>query len=419
MSNQETLALMGGTPIRTEAHPPYNTIAEAEIDAAIGVLKTGILSGFVATPGADFYGGKWVLALEQAFMQKFQCQHAVSVNSATSGLHAALAAAGVGLGDEVIVPPYSMSASATAVVMCGATPIFVDIEADTFCLNSALVAPAITAHTKAIMAVNLFGQAADLLPLRAIADQHGVCLIEDNAQAPAAQYQGHWTGTIGDMGVFSLNRHKTMQCGEGGVVVTHDARLAHRLQMVRNHGEAVLPEWHEDALTRGNEDIVGYNYRLTELQAAIAQPQLERLEGLNATRIELAEYLSTQLDALDYLSAAVIRPGSTHVYYVYPMRYHPEVLGISRDQFVAALQAEGMPVGNYVRPLFRLPLYAARYGHRACYQAANFPVVEQCWQSSMVITSICRPPLERQHIDEFMAAIKKIERHAKVIQTVG
>ena len=153
--------------------------------------------------------------MESKFCEKFGTKFAISVNSATSGLHAAVAAAGVEEGDEVIVSPYSMSASATSIVMTGAKPIFVDVESDCFCLNADQVEQAITPNTKAIMAVNIFGQAAELHELRRIADQNNIVLIEDNAQAPAALYKGSFTGTIGHMGVFSLNRHKTMQTGEG------------------------------------------------------------------------------------------------------------------------------------------------------------------------------------------------------------
>jgi len=407
------LALLGGEPVRTKNLPPYNTISETEIKAAVDVLETGMLSGFVANPGPDFLGGKWVLELENAFCEKFGCKYAVSVNSATSGLHAALAAAGVGVGDEVIVSPYTMSASATSAVMCGAKPIFVDIEADTFCLDVEQVAARITPKTKAIMAVNIFGQSSDLTPLRKIADLHSIALIEDNSQAPAAQYNGKWTGTIGDMGIFSLNRHKTMQCGEGGVVITDDFRLAHRLRMVRNHGEVVLPEWEDDSLKNGNEDIIGYNYRLTELQASIAKPQLLRLEELNQIRIELASYLTEKLKDFNFLKAPVIRDNSTHVYYLYPMIYSPEKLGLSRDVFIDAMKSEGMPVSNYVMPLNRIPLYSKIFGSIENYQPKNYPVVEKFWKETMVVTSICRPPLDKTHIDEFISAIKKIEQHAQ------
>ncbi len=412
----QNLALFGGAPIRNSKLPDYKTIGKAEIDAAVSVMETGVLSGFVANPGPAFLGGQWVLDLEQIFCERLGCRYAVSVNSATSGLHAALAAVGVGPGDEVIVSPYSMSASATAAVMCGGIPVFVDIEPDTFCMDVQQVASSITPHTKVIMAVNIFGQPANLESLRKIADQHNLYLIEDNAQAPLAQYHGEWTGTIGDIGVFSLNRHKTIQCGEGGVAITNNERLAHRLRMVRNHGEAVLLEWAEDSLRAGNEDIVGFNYRLTELQAAIAKPQFMRLEELNHTRIQLADYLTDQLSEFSFLQAPKIREKCSHVYYLYPIIYDPDVLGVSRDRFVAAMQTEGMQVSNYVRPLYHIPLYSKRYGALSCYNPDNFSVVEKLWKQTMLVTAICRPPLDHSHIDEFIAAIRKIVNNASKLR---
>jgi len=419
MMSVTKLSLLGGAPVRNNNFPPYNTIGQEEVDAAIKVMNTGVLSGFVANPGPEFLGGQPTLDLESEFCRKFGVKYAVSVNSATSGLHAALVAAGVGPGDEVIVSPYTMSASATAATMCGGIPIFVDIEPFTFCLDPEQVLKAITDRTKAIMAVNIFGQAADLTKLRNIADEYELILVEDNAQAPGAYYGNKWTGTIGDMGVFSFNRHKTMQCGEGGVILCNEERLATRLRMVRNHGEAVFPEWSDALQELGSEDIIGYNYRLTDLQSAIALPQLLKLEKLNKIRIDLAAYLTEKLQQFDFIKPPLVRDGSTHVYYLYPMIYDPDVLRVSRDQFLQAMQAEGMPLTNYVRPLYRLPLYRKRCGNRGCYRFENFPITEELWKRSMVVTSICRPPLSEEHINEFILSIKKIADSADSLRNLA
>lgn len=408
MEAEMNLALFGGSPIRKETFPPYNTIGQAEIDGALEVLKTGVLSGFVASPTNDYYGGKWTLELEENFCKKFGTKYAIAVNSATSGLHAALAAAGVGKDDEVIVSPYSMSASATAIVMCSGIPIFADVEADTFCLDAKQVKAAITSKTKAIMAVNIFGQPSNLEELRKIADQHKLILIEDNAQAPAAKYKNKYAGTIGHMGVFSLNRHKTMHCGEGGVVICNDDNLARRVQMVRNHGEVVLAEW-DKLQGYNNEDIIGFNYRLTELQCAIVLPQLKRLDELNDHRIELANYLKSQLAQFDFIQSPVIRSDCTHVYYLFPILINESKLGLSRDNLVNALKAEGMPVANYVKPLYKIPLYTKHApGKASSYNPEKFPVTESLVNETMMVTSICRPPLTKMDIDQFVLAIKKV-----------
>jgi perosamine synthetase len=405
---KENLALFGGPKTLKTEFKRYNSIGKSEIESANQVLETGVLSGYVAMPGDDFLGGLSTKALEKEFCRKFKMKYAVSFNSATSALHASLVAAGVKEGDNVIVTPYTMSASATSAVMCGAKPVFVDIEPETFCMDVKQVENAVDEHTKAIMVVNIFGLSADLDPLRKLADTHGIALIEDNAQAPGATYQGDLTGTIGEMGIFSLNRHKTMQCGEGGVVICNEQRLAERLRLVRNHGEAVHAEIPEKERGK-NDDIIGFNYRLTELQAAVALPQLVRLDELNQTRIDLADYLTKSIEQFNFLSAPKIRNGCKHVYYLYPMIYNPDVLSVSRDDFIKAMQAEGMPVANYVRPLYRLPLYRHRFGDSECYKPENFPVVEDLWNRTIITTPICHPPLTTKDIDLFVVAVKKIQ----------
>jgi|SaaInlStandDraft_6_1057023.scaffolds.fasta_scaffold04618_2 perosamine synthetase len=412
---KEKPAILGGEPEFFKKLPVYNTIGKQEIDAAVSVMKSGVLSGYVANSGEEFFGGDVIVALENAFCKRFSSKYAVSVNSATSGLHSALVAAGVEQGDEVIVPPYTMSASATTVVMCGAKPVFVDIEPDMFCLDISKVIDAITAKTKAIMSVNLFGQPANLGALRNIADKYNLILIEDNAQSPGAIYKEESTGTIGDLGVFSLNRHKTMQCGEGGVVVCNNKRLAHKLRMIRNHGESVLPEWPQDKVMEGDESIIGFNYRLTSLQASIAISQLGRLDELNKQRVVLAKKLSTMLSEFNFLQSPVVRENCSHVFYLYPMIFDKDKIGISRDQFLFAMQKEGAPVSNYVRPLYRLPLYAHKFGQLECYDPDNFPNVEGLWKDKMVTTNICRPPLSEEHIYKFINAIRKIYKYRKEI----
>ncbi|MFC1828413.1 DegT/DnrJ/EryC1/StrS family aminotransferase [Thermodesulfobacteriota bacterium] len=411
------LALYGGPPVRPEPYPPYNTVTQKAREAAIRVLNSGVLSGFVATPGREFLGGEDILALEEDFCKMFGVGHSVSFNSASSALHASLAAGRVGAGDEVIVSPYTMSASATAAIICGAVPVFADLEPDYFCLEVEQVKASITDRTKAIMAVNIFGLPADLGPLRRIADEHNLLLVEDNAQAPAALYNGCFAGTIGHVGVFSLNRHKTIQCGEGGVAITNDPELAYRLQLIRNHGEVVqslLPKGEQDPR---HFDIIGYNYRLTELQAAIVRPQLAQLSDLNDHRIRLADYLTDRLRDYLFLTPPKIRPGCTHVYYLYPMLYRSDDLGVSRDLFVKALTAEGIPVSNYVEPLYRLPIYQnTSLAGQAEYNPEHFPVVEKLWQEKMIVTPICRPPLTEKDIDQFVAAVDKVANCAVELQ---
>jgi perosamine synthetase len=347
------LALHGGDPVRKDPYAPYNTIGEAEKARALEVLDSGVLSGYVARGNHQFGGGPAVTELEDAFRSQFGVRHAVAFNSATSALHGCLVAIGIGPGDEVIVPPYTMSATAMAVMMCGAVPVFADIEPDMFCIDPDRIISAITERTRAVIAVNLFGLPADLVRIGQIAEEHGIILVEDNAQAPLATCSGQLAGTIGSLGVFSLNRHKVIQCGEGGVALTDDDEYAERLQLCRNHGEVIPPDWGRDEPA----DIVGYNYRLPDLLAAVAIPQVGRLSQLRDARVKLADLLTSALADVEVLAPPRIRNDCTHSYYLYPMLYNRDVLGISRDVFLDALQAEGVHAARYVTPIHLLPIF--------------------------------------------------------------
>ena len=409
----EKPALLGGPKVFPEPLPRYISTGSRETEAAIQVLKSGVLSDYIGAAGPHFMGGKQVRALEEQWADYFNVRHALSVNSATSGLHAAAVAAGIGLNDEVIVPPQTMSATATAVVMANGTPVFVDQEEASCCISPEAVERAIGPRTKAIIAVNLFGGPAQVVRLRELADQHGLILIEDNAQAPGGRHQGHWLGTIGHLGVFSLNCHKTIQCGEGGIVVTNDDRLARRVALVRNHGENAIEaeNWDEDA------DIVGYNYRLTELQAAIAQVQLQRLEELTEPRLRIAEALDQGLSEFKALRTARIASGDRHVYYVYPIWIDPQQAGLSRDRFVEALQAEGCPVaGRYVRPLYRLPLFQRlqQFGKAiVSHPTGTCPMAEKAYGETLLSTTLIQIPTGIDLVERFVAAVAKVLTHAE------
>lgn len=398
-----TLALFGGRPVRTRPFPVFSTIGEEEKKLVLEVLDGGVLSGFAARPGREFYGGPKVLELETEFRQVFGMQYAVALNSGTSALHACVAAAGIGPGDEVITTPYTMSASATCILMQGAIPVFADIEPDMFCVNPHEIERLISPRTKAILVVNLFGQPAALDPILALARRHGLILIEDNAQAPGAQYHRRHAGTIGHLGVFSLNRHKTIQCGEGGVAVTNDQVFAHRLQLIRNHGEVLA----EDLGWPDERHVLGYNYRMTELQAAVALAQMRKLHRLNEHRVALAAHLTGKLSGCDYLIPPQVRDGCSHVYYLYAMRFRSEALGVSRVTFIKALQSEGVPVqAGYVKPLYHLPVFQRLAG-----TSVTCRVAESLYRDELITTNVCRYPATTQDMDDVVRAIEKIGAH--------
>lgn len=397
--------------------PPVYHIDRREIRAATAVLKHGPLSGFVGEEGPDFLGGPVVKRFEKKFADKFKVTYAVSFNSATTALHSAVAALGIGPGDEVIVPPYTMSATATAVLMNGAVPIFADIDADTFCLDPKSVAGKITKRTKAVVMVNLFGQTGDMGALLSLARKHNFAVIEDNAQSPGATWRERYTGTVGDVGVFSFNVHKTMQSGEGGVLVTNSKRIALRARLARNHGESVVSGM--PGYTAG--PIFGSNYRMTEVIAAIAEVQLDKLDLLNRKRIALANRLTKKLKGIQGLTPPHIPKGNTHVYYSYIIKINEQKSGISRAMLVRELQKRGFPIGaGYVEPLYLLPLFQKKQafnathfpfdyqGMRQDYRKGICSVTERMHYHELIGTDICQHPYTAAHVDAFVEALLEV-----------
>jgi len=418
-------AILGGIPENSKIFPPYNTIGKEEKDAVMAVLDSGELSGFVANDVPQFYGGQQVQALEKEFCNHFKVKYAVSVNSATSGIYCMLMAMGVGPGDEVITSPYTMHATASSILQCGAVPIFADIEEDTFGLDPDSVQKNITENTKGILAVNIFGHAAMLNELKKVADNNHLWLLEDNAQTPAGLAEGGvYTATIGKAGVFSFNRHKTMQSGEGGVVLTNDEEVAKRMMLVRNHGEVVVDAWKMEDIS----NTIGQNLRMTEMEAAVALCQIKKLNQLNHARIELSNKITTGLQDVKGVTAPVVRDGCRHVYYFYVMKYDKSVTGLSREHFVEAVNAEGYYLrSGYLRPIYLEPIFRQKIcfgkdgypfvlnsrNDEIKYQKGLCPVAERLNDEEVILTNIIYPPLTTDDMDGFVRAIKKVILYAK------
>lgn len=413
------LALFGGDKIRSKPFITYALIGKEEKVRVNSVLDSGMLSGFIAKSGDHFLGGKQVKELESLVRSYFKCTYAVTVNSATAGLHAALAACGIGPGDEVIVPPCTMSASATAILMVNAIPVFVDIEDKTFGLDPHQVEKAVTPRTKAIVVVHLFGHPARIGEIMQIARKHKLVVIEDCAQSPGAVFKGRFAGLFGDIGVFSLNQHKTITSGEGGFCLTNNEKLALKMQLIRNHGEVIVG----DTGLREIDNIVGYNYRMTELEAAVSIGQFRRLDYLNDYRIELARYLSVKLRNLPGLILPWQEKQCRHVYFTYPIRLQEKVVGVSRDIFAKALIAEGIPIGiGYVRPIYLEPMYQKKIAHgkRGCpfscayykgkvsYSKGDCPVAEKMHEKELLVTAVCRYPHKKKDINDVAMAFNKV-----------
>ncbi|MCR8632376.1 DegT/DnrJ/EryC1/StrS family aminotransferase [Paenibacillus radicis (ex Xue et al. 2023)] len=411
------LALFGGKPIRNRPHPWVNTMGEEEINAVNGVMKSGIVSAFLGRSGEGFLGGPKVQEIENCFSTKFGTEFAISVNSATSALHTAVAACEIGPGDEVLVTPYSMVATASAILMNGAVPIFVDIDEHTYNLNPKEIEKWITPRTKGIIVTNLFGLAAMMDEIISIARKHNLYVIEDNAQAPGAKINNRYSGTVGDIGVFSLNYHKIIHSGEGGILLTRDEKLARRCRLHRNHGEMVVDDEKDyETITLGN------NYRMSELHAAIGIEQLKKLDHLLNLRRILGEQITSGLQLFEGLKGVHIPQGFEHTYYAYPIQFIHQVWGISRKTFSDAMNAEGFPLGTgYQKPIYLLPMYQ----HKKVFNHTNYPfsliekpvqqyergicaVTEKMYFETLLIADLCRLPYESYDIETFIEAIQKV-----------
>lgn len=417
--NKEKLALLGGSKTIATPFKRYNPIGTEEVEAAKAVIESGVLSQFLGAWHADFYGGPKVQEFERMCEAYFGVKHAVTVNSWTSGLVAAVGAVGIEPGDEVIVTPWTMCASATAILQWNAIPVFTDIEADTFCLDPAAVEANISPYTKAIMAVDILGHSANMDALMAIARKHGLKVISDTAQAPGTYYKGKMSGTLADVGGYSLNYHKHIHTGEGGILVTNDDQIAERLRLIRNHAEAVVGPKGETNLV----NMVGNNFRLGEIECAIGIEQLKKLKGFVAGRQRAAERLSAGLQGLPGLRTPTVEPNCTHAYYMYPLVLDIEALGVSRAVIIKALEAEGVIglAAGYAN-IHMLPMYQKKiaYGsggfpwnsdicrREVSYAKGICPIAEELHEKTYIGFAMCMHELDDKEVELMVQAFRKV-----------
>lgn len=416
------LAIHGGVPVIDSKFMPYNTIGEEEITAVVEVLRTGSLSKFIGAWCEDFYGGPQVQALELEWQNYFGVKNAIAVNSWTSGLTAAIGAIGIEPGDEVIVSPWTMAASATSILHWNAIPVFADISRDDFCLDPTSVEAAITPYTKAIMLVDIFGQSADMDIFRTLAKKYNLLLISDSAQSPGALYRGEMAGTMSDIGGYSLNYHKHIHTGEGGVVVTNNDEFAERVRLIRNHAEAVVKE-------KGTADLanmIGYNYRMGEIEAAIGRQQLKKFPHLLVSRQVAAARIIEGLKTIPGIVLPIESLDRTHAFYVLPLVLELDKLSANRHEIYRALRAEGLEgvAEGYVN-LHLLPMYQKKiaYGskgfpwisgisHRDIdYSEGICPVAEELHSETFLEFEICRFELNDQEIDLIIETFKKVFKY--------
>jgi dTDP-4-amino-4,6-dideoxygalactose transaminase len=437
------LAILGGTPIRTKPFVIEPMVDAAEekmvleavrqknfsryIGIAVGreVLEMSSADAVAVADYWHFLGGPNVRAFAAEFARKFDVPYAIPVNSATTGLGVALAAAGIGPGDEVIVPAISFSATANAVLMHDSIPVFVDVDVDTFCIDPAAVEKAVTERTKAILPVHLAGNVADMGKLREIAARHGLKIIEDACQAIGASWGNRRAGTIGDAGVFSFQQSKNIMTGEGGMIVTAAAKLAARARLILNHGELAFGD---DASEDELANIVGLNFRMPELCAAVGRAQLDKLDLVNEWRTRNADTLRAELAGIEAIglvpSQRAADGPARELPHFFTLLFDARAAGISRALFVAAMREEGIPAGTgYARAMYAAPHFRKRiaYGRDGWpwrgsargdspvrYEPGMCPVAEALINERFVWLYHIAYPSTEDDMRDIVAAIRKV-----------
>ncbi|MFQ5413359.1 MAG: DegT/DnrJ/EryC1/StrS family aminotransferase [Phycisphaerae bacterium] len=340
--------------MQDQIHLARPDITQAEIDAVVAVLKTPHLS--LGPKLAEF---------EAAFAAYCGTAHAVACSSGTAGLHMLTLAVGVGAGDEVITTPFSFIASANCIVMAGATPVFVDIDADTWNLDPGRIEPAVTPRTRAIIPVDVFGQVADFDAITAVASRHALPVIEDACEALGGRYRNRRAGSLGHAGVFGFYPNKQITTGEGGMIVTNDAKLAQRARSLRNQGREPDAGWLSHVR-------FGYNYRLGEIPCALGLVQLSRIDEILAARERVAGWYRARLADEQRIVMQRVHADVAMSWFVFVVRLADAYDHGRRDGILNALRERGIGCGNYFEPIHLQPPYVERFGFRP----GDFPVCE-------------------------------------------
>ncbi|MGI6419991.1 MAG: DegT/DnrJ/EryC1/StrS family aminotransferase [Thermoguttaceae bacterium] len=392
--------------------------ASAGSGARWGDVEMKQLEAMLQQGSLFYWGGPQTKLLTERFQEFCPLQHVQTCSSGTAAIHIAVAAAGIGLGDEVITSPVTDIGTVIGVLYQQAVPVFADLGAGTYNLDVADVERRITPKTKAIIAVHLTGNPCDLNALKALADRHNLVLIEDCAQAWGARYHGKPIGTVGHLACFSLQNSKHITCGDGGVVASSDERFGPLLQKYGDKGG--------DRRKWGGFDAFATNYRMSEPQAAVVAAQLTRLEEIAAKRARLGNLLTEKIADLPGIIPHQVHPEDRAVYWFYMFRMRPEAFRCGRSEFVKALTAEGAPIrGGYIG----VPLYGEPVFQKHAFFAGRWPVKEmglttmdfskhKCPEAEAILATGMRVPVNEfwteEYVLEIAAAIRKVARHYAV-----
>lgn len=390
----EKLAIFGGTPVKsTPIYYGRQCIEQDDIDAVVATLK----SDFITC-------GPQVVELEKNLCDMTNAKYAVVVSSGTAALHLAALAAGFQEGDEVIVSSITFAASSNCVLYCGATPVFADIKMDTYNVNPQSVRELITSKTKGIIAVDFTGQAVEVDEIKAICEEYNLVFIEDAAHSIGTKYNGQPIGSVADMTCFSFHPVKTVTGGEGGAITTNDEQLYQRLMRLRTHGitrnqdEMVHPT---DAKWYNEQVELGYNYRITDFQAALLNSQLEKLPRFSDRRKEIVAKYDEAFAEMPEIYVQKEIPESDTTRHLYIIRLNLELLNCDRREFFDALYAE-----NTCPQVHYLPVYWHSYYEKLGYEKGICPNAEEFYNTVMSIPLY--PSLTDEEVDDVIRAVKKV-----------
>lgn len=391
----EKLAIDGGQPVRkSRINYGRQWVEDEDIKAVEEVLKSDFLTC-----------GPQVEKAERSLEQYTTAKHAVVVSNGTTALHCACLAAGIGPGDEVITTPLTFAASANCALYCGAKPVFADVEPDTYNISPASIEEHITDKTKAVVAVDFTGQAVKIKEIREICDKHGLIFIEDAAHAIGTKYDGKPVGALADMTCFSFHPVKTITSGEGGAITTNDDELWRKLVLAHTHGIEHDEEFMEEAPHEGpwyyEQVSLGYNYRMTDFQAALLLSQLKKLEKFKARRREIVNRYNDAFKEMPEIIVQKEIPESDTCRHLYIIRLDLDKLTCSRRQFFDAMAAEGVQPQIHYVPVYWFPYYG-----RLGYEKGLCPNAEEIYRGIMSIPLY--PKMSDQDVDDVIHAVKKV-----------
>jgi dTDP-4-amino-4,6-dideoxygalactose transaminase len=408
-------ALLGGAPVRREAFPGWPVVGKNDEEQWMDVLRS-----------KEWYrrGGHYVDDFEKAWADKLGAKRCVATNGGTTALWSALNALEIGPKDEVIVPPYTFIATVNVVLLQYALPVFVDSDRATSQIDAEKIEAAITPRTRAIMPVHLGGSVANMDRVLEVARKHNVAVIEDACQSHLAEWRGRKVGTLGDLGCYSFQASKNLNCGEGGALLTNNPELAARAEAFHNNGNVLRRD------PNGQErNLHGCNLRMTEFQGALLLSQMERLERQARTREQNAQYLSKMLDEVEGVEPARMYEGCTrNAYHLYMFRYHAEAFaGLPRERFLRAMDAEGIPCSGGYNPLNRDPFLKNTFSSRAFQaiysereirewdQRNHTPENEKLCQEAVWIGQ-SRLLGSKRDMEQVAEAVRKIRKHAAALR---